>query len=67
MWVCLKKIMLSEISQRESQILYDITYMWKLKKNAKEYICKTEADIENKPMVAKGEIKVGRDKLGVWD
>ena len=31
-WMDLKGIMLSEINQRERQILYDITYMWNLKK-----------------------------------
>ena len=30
-WMDLEGIMLSEISQRERQILYDITYMWNLK------------------------------------
>ena len=31
-WMDLKGIMLSEINQRERQILYDVTYMWNLKK-----------------------------------
>ena len=30
-WMDLEDIMLSEISQTEKQILYDITYMWTLK------------------------------------
>ena len=30
-WMDLEDIMLSEISQTEKQILYDITYMWNLK------------------------------------
>ena len=30
-WMDLEGIMLSEISDRERQILYDITYMWNLK------------------------------------
>ena len=30
-WMDLEGIMLSDISQREKQILYDITYMWNLK------------------------------------
>ena len=34
----LENIMLSEISQRE--ILYDVTYMWNLKNNTNECICK---------------------------
>ena len=31
-WMDLEGIMLSEVSQTEGQILYDITYMWNLKK-----------------------------------
>ena len=31
MWIDLENIMLSEMSDRERQILYDITYMWNLK------------------------------------
>ena len=30
-WMDLEGIMLSEMSDRERQILYDITYMWNLK------------------------------------
>ena len=30
-WVGLEGIMLSEMSQKERQILYDLTYMWNLK------------------------------------
>ena len=30
-WMDLEGIMTSEISQKERQILYDITYMWHLK------------------------------------
>ena len=42
---------------REKQILYDITYMWNLKNNTNECICKTEtdSDIENKLVVTEGE------------
>ena len=35
--------MLSEISQTEGQILYDVTYMWNLKYTTSEYN-KNEAD-----------------------
>ena len=31
-WIKLEGIMLSEILDRERQILYDLTYMWSLKK-----------------------------------
>ena len=29
----LESVILSELSQREGEILYDITYMWNLKRN----------------------------------
>ena len=43
-------------SERERQILYDITYMWNLKYDTKEFIYEKEVDshIENRFMVAKG-------------
>ena len=42
-------------SDRERQILYDITYMWILKTNTNESIYKTDSQIENKLMVTKGK------------
>ena len=54
-------------SDRERQISYDITYMWKLKYTNK-LICKTEADSQTQKtnlQLPKG--KGGKDKLGVWD
>ena len=30
-WMDLEGVMLNEMSERERQILYDITYMWNLK------------------------------------
>ena len=56
-------------SDRERQILYDITYMWNLKNKKIKSIYKTEtdSDIENKLMVTKGEREAGRDKLEVRD
>ena len=39
----------------ERQIPYDITYIWNLKYGTNEPIYKTETDIENRPVVAKGE------------
>ena len=51
-WMDLENIILTEVSQR--QIQYDITYMWNLKNNTSNCICKTEnTDIENKPVVTK--------------
>ena len=37
-WVELKDIVLSEMSGRERQILYDLTHMWNLKKKTKPQI-----------------------------
>ena len=50
-------IILSEVSQRERQISYDITYMWNLKYDTNELIYKTDtdSDIENKPVVTNEE------------
>ena len=32
-WMGPESVLLSEVSQREGEILYDITYMWNLKRN----------------------------------
>ena len=45
-WMDLEMIILSEVNQRERQILYDITYMWNLKYDTNELIYKAEADPE---------------------
>ena len=48
-------ITLSEVSQRERQISYDITYMWNLKYEHKLiYLRNRLTDIENRLMVSKG-------------
>ena len=51
----LEIIILSEVRKR--QILYDITYMWKLKNNTNELFTNRNGltDIENKFMVTKEE------------
>ena len=53
-------------SGRESQILYDITYVWNIKNNTNGSMYKTEVEsqTENKLMVTEGER--GGGKLGVW-
>ena len=54
-WMDLENIILSEV--RQSQILYNITYIWNLKNNTDESIYKIETDSqarENKLMVTKG-------------
>ena len=44
-WIDLEIIILSKISQtREIQISCDITYVWNLKNDTNELICKTEID-----------------------
>ena len=40
-WMDLEIIILSEVSQRERQISYDISYMWNLKNDTAELIYKT--------------------------
>ena len=52
-------------SERESQMPYDINYMWNLKYDRNDLIYETEIDsnIENRPVVAK---TAGRDGVGGW-
>ena len=49
-------------SEREREIPYDITCIWTLKYDTNRLIYKTEtdSDIENRPVVAKGEGGGGR-------
>ena len=63
----LEIVILSEVSQTERQISYDISYMWNLKKMAQMKLQNRSrvTDVENKFMAMKGE-KRG-DKLGDWD
>ena len=64
----LEIIILSEVSQKEKD-KYDIPYMWNLKKDANEFIYKTETDSQMQKTnlwLPKGKGR-GRDKLGVWD
>ena len=42
-WMDLEITILSEVSQKERQI-YDITYMWTLKRDINEFIYETETD-----------------------
>ena len=41
-WVDLEITTLSEVRQRQTS--YNITYMWNLKKDTNEVICRTETD-----------------------
>ena len=56
-------------SERERQIPYDVTYMWNLKCDTNELICKTEADSQTQMP----DLRVPRSKgrresagLGLW-
>ena len=53
----------SEVSQREGQIWYDVTYIWNLKFGTNEPIYKTNrlTEVENRQERGKE-----RDGLGVW-
>ena len=42
-WIDLEIVILSKL-ERERQIPYDITYMWKLKYNTNEHIYETKTD-----------------------
>ena len=69
-WMDLEIIILSEVSQTERQISYDITYMWNLKNDTNELIYKIETDSQTSKTYSwlpKGKGDRGRDKLGVWD
>ena len=44
-WMDLEIVILSEVSQTEKEISYDIAYIWNLKRNdTNELIYKTETD-----------------------
>ena len=43
-WMPLEIIILNEVSQKERQIPYDITYIWNLKYYINERIFETETD-----------------------
>ena len=59
----LETIILSEVSKIQAS--YDITYMWNLKMDTHELICRLR-DFE-KIMVTGNRMGGGRDGLGVWD
>ena len=55
-----------QITRGERQTSYDIIYIWNLKKDTNELICRTETDshFENKLMLPKWN---GGSRLRVWD
>ena len=61
-WMNTEIIILSVVSHRERQILYDITYMWNIKQVYKSMYLQNRnklTDIESKLMVTKGESRGG--------
>ena len=46
-WMDLEIIILSEVSQKEKEIPYDITYMWNLKYDTNQYIYETKIDSQS--------------------
>ena len=54
-------------SDRERQILYDITYMLNLKKDTNKLICKTQTYQHRKQTYGYQRGKRVRNKLGGWD
>ena len=63
----LERVILSEVRQRKTNILWYCLYVESLKNGTNEPIYKSEivTDVENKLMVTKE--KGGKDKLGDWD
>ena len=53
-WMELGILILSEVSEGERQIPYDVICVWNLKYGTSDPIFKTETDIENRLVVAKG-------------
>ena len=62
-WMNLEIIILSEVSQMEKDISYNITYMWNLKENdTNELIYKREADSQ----MQKTNLWLPGRKVGGW-
>ena len=47
-WMHLEIFILSEVGQKERQMLCDIIYRWNLKQGTNESICKTKTDSHTK-------------------
>ena len=60
-WMDLEMIILNKVSEKETKIPYDITYMWNLKYDTNELIYKTDRlmDIKNRFAVSRGGRKLG--------
>ena len=68
-WVDLDNVTLSEISQKEKDILYDITYTCNQKSNANESVCKQKQTHSLRKHIYRYQWGTEREsnKLGVWD
>ena len=68
-WMQLEIIILSEISQKERQIPYDITYIWNIKMAQMNLSTNRNrlTDLENRLVVANGERVEGIGYLGLVD
>ena len=64
----LEIIILSEVKSERGRQIYDITYMWNLKKKIQKSLCTKQKQThrQNRVVVAMGEGEEGRDGLGVW-
>ena len=60
-------IVLSEMSDRERQILYDITYMWNIKNATNTECNKKETCREQTSGYQRKKREGGRSKIGVED
>ena len=62
-------IILSEVSQRKTNIIWYYLYVESKKNDTNELIYKTKINShrKHKLMVTEGDSGVGEDKLGVWD
>ena len=61
-WMDLVSVIPSEVSQTEKQILYDISYMWNLKKKVIQmnlFTKQAETGLENKLMATRREGLMG--------
>ena len=67
--VDLENVTLSEISQKEKDILYDITSMCNPESNANESVCKQKQTHRLRKRIYRYQRGTEResDKLGVWD
>ena len=66
-WMELETLILSEMSERQRQIPYDITYIWNLNEQMNLSTEKKVMDLENRLVVAKGEGGRWIGSLGLID